>query len=60
MRGNPGRYVKTKSGKTGRTKNSDSPKDGKILVYITDDNFRETGEKVLCDPKDLTGIGFID
>lgn len=55
---NAGAYVKTKDGKKGRTKNSDGLIDGKIAVYVMDDNFNDTGEKVLCDGNTLTMIGY--
>lgn len=57
---NPGAYIETKSGKKGRTKNSDEMRDGKVLVYIMDDKFQETGERLLILPRDLKIIGHID
>jgi hypothetical protein len=68
---NPGNLVQTKSGKVGRTKNSDPEVDGKIPVYLAEnfetkdiaDGFEPKtfdGPKLLCSPETLTVIGFID
>lgn len=51
---NPGRLVRLQDGREGRTKNSDTPINGKIPVYLND------GTKVLKNPSDLTVFGFID
>lgn len=58
--GNPGALVKTKTGITGITRNSDSMIEGKVLVYILDDKFNETGERTLCHHYNLTIIGHVD
>lgn len=54
-----GYIVKLKSGKEGFTKHSDPEVNGKVPVYITE-NFKPTGEKLLCNPDSLTIIGFKD
>lgn len=50
---NSGMFVQTKSGLTGRTFNHEDSVNGKIRVYT------EKGG-LLCDPKTLRVIGFID
>ncbi len=57
MRDNPGRYVKTITGRFGKTRNSDPITEGKVMVYITDEHFSETGERILSYPVDLIIIG---
>ncbi len=64
----PGYLVETKDGKTGRTYNSKEMVNRKIPVYIctkfnekhptVPEEFETTG--ILCDPKNLKQIGFID
>lgn len=49
-----GKIVDTKLGK-GRTKNSDHPVNGKIIVYL-----EHSATNILCDPKKLKIIGFWD
>lgn len=54
--------VKTKTGKKGYVyyhQNQDLAKE-KLQVHIIDDNFQFTGEKLLCSPNSLTGIGYKD
>lgn len=51
---NAGKLVETKKGVVGRTYNSDNFINGKVMVYCTD------GKKLLCDPKSLKLIGYID
>lgn len=51
----PGRIVEV-NGKRGRTKNSDRPVNGKILVYY----FGEDNRQSLVSPENIKYIGFID
>lgn len=62
MRGNSGRIVliKTRENQKGRTFNKDGMINGKVPVYVMDDKFKLTGEKILCDPASLQSIGFAD
>lgn len=53
-KGNSGKIVRTRSGKTGRVYNSESIINGKVAVH-TDD-----GQKILCNPNDLSVTGFFD
>ena len=55
-----GIMVDTKTGKTGIIWNGDKLIDGKVPIYIIDENKKETGEKVLCDKDTLTIRGFIN
>lgn len=55
----PGFIVKTKTGKIGRTYHDEDKGHGKIRVYVMV-NYELTGEKLLCDPKTLEQVGFID
>lgn len=55
----PGYLVKTKTGKTGRTYHAEKMVNGKLKVHVMED-YNLTGEKLLCDPKKLKIIGFID
>ncbi len=50
----PGKIVVTSTGKNGRTKNTDKPMNGKVIVYLDD------GPKILCRPENLKVIGFWD
>lgn len=54
MSKNSGYIVQTKSGKTGQTRHSDRPVNGKIPVYL------ENGSMILCSPENLKKIGFVD
>lgn len=63
----PGFLVRTKDGKVGRTFKSKEPVNGKIPVFIATEfheklktpiSFEKTG--ILCDPRNLKNIGFID
>lgn len=74
MKKNPGRIVKTLSGKTGRTYDIKPDINGKVQVFIGKTfiplygdqgskmalpvDFEESG--ILCDPDKLTTIGYID
>ena len=60
MSKNSGYYVKTKSGKKGRTYHNKEMIKGKVQVFIVDDKFQETGEKLLCSNSKLTLIGYVD
>lgn len=61
-----GLIVTTKTGLRGRTKQGDEEINEKIVVYLEDAEGKpvndEKGEqkKLLCNPKDLTVIGFVD
>ena len=46
--------------KKGITYNADDMINNKLLVYVVDDNFQPTGEKLLCSPEKLSLIGFVD
>lgn len=68
-RENAGYIVKTKSGKIGRTYHNKGMVNGKIPVYLAAKKRKQDGcwvileeEKsaILCDPKTLKGLGFID
>lgn len=52
-----GHLVETKNGKRGRTYHRDKLINGKRVVYLRE-NEREV--KMLCDPKTLKIIGYID
>lgn len=52
-----GYLVKTKSGKEGRTYHREGLVNKKTVVYV-DNNGKQV--KMLCDPKTLEIIGFID
>lgn len=56
----PGLLVKTRSGKKARTFHEDEPINGKLPVYPIDDEFRLTGERLLCKPENLQSYGHID
>lgn len=56
----PGNIVLTSTGKTGRTYHDDKPIEGKVKVYIINDEFNLTGENLLCAPDSLQLRGFID
>ncbi|MCK9416728.1 hypothetical protein M0Q97_08745 [Candidatus Dojkabacteria bacterium] len=55
-----GFLVKTKTDKRGRTYHKLKLINNKTVVYLVDDNNVETGTKILCDPKSLKIIGFLD
>lgn len=62
---NGGRIVKTKTGLLGRTYNRDSLHDGKVKVYVLDEDENvkmSNGKplKMLCRPDSLQFLGFID
>ncbi|WP_166964656.1 hypothetical protein [Yeosuana marina] len=54
--------VKTKTGKKGYIfyKENNDLKAEKLQVKIIDNQFKETGEKLLCTPSSLTAIGYKD
>jgi len=54
MSANSGLKVKTSIGLTGYTKHTDEPVNGKICVYLDD------GTKMMCNPRNLKQIGFVD
>lgn len=56
----PGRLVETSEGKKGFIYNDEEQINGKHRVYIVDDNFQPTKEKLLCLPESLTIKGYID
>ncbi|MFC5046920.1 hypothetical protein ACFSTE_15885 [Aquimarina hainanensis] len=55
-----GLIVKTKNGKKGYIYNNDTIYDSKAKVHIVDEQYKETGEKLLCDTKNLIVIGYKD
>lgn len=55
-----GRIVETKSGKRGRTYNKKPLILGKVPVYLEIAPNVYSDKGVLCDPKTLKIIGFID
>lgn len=68
-RDNAGYIVKTKSGKIGRTYHNKGMINGKIPVYIATKKRNDYGHwtilevaetPILCNPKTLKGLGFID
>lgn len=65
-RENSGYQVITKSGWTGRTYHRVGPVNGKVVVFLIDEDFNpvldEKGQqkKLLCDPATLKIVGFID
>lgn len=60
MAKNPGVIVETKTGKIGRTFNNKGLINGKVPVYLEIDENSYTDKAILCDPKNLKQIGFID
>lgn len=54
---NSGYLVKTKTGKEGRTYHKEGLVNKKMVVHLTIDG-NET--KMLCDPKTINIIGYID
>lgn len=55
-----GLIVKTKSGKKGRTYHSLGLIRGKVPVYPEISEHKYEDKAILCDPKTITRIGFID
>jgi hypothetical protein len=53
-----GYLVETKTGKKGRTYHKEGLVNKKTVVHIINDDGTET--KLLCDPKSLKIIGYID
>lgn len=53
-----GYLVETKTGKQGRTYHREGLVNKKTVVHVTQED--GTVVKILCDPKTLTTIGFID
>lgn len=60
MKPESGYLVETKSGNTGRTYNDKEMINGKVPVYLYDENGKPAEKAILCDPKTLKTIGFID
>lgn len=66
MSKNSGYLVETKSGKRGRTYHRENLVNQKMVVYLIDDNddniINEDNKelKMLCDPKTIKIIGYID
>lgn len=62
MRGNPGKIVIIKGGKRGRTFNVKGLINGKVPVYLEQDDkpLHWHEQAILCDPKTMTIIGHID
>lgn len=56
----PGLLVITKSGKKGRTINTDPIINGKVRVYLESSENIYGGGKILCKDGTLTVIGFIN
>ena len=55
MSKNSGYLVETKLGKRGKTYHSKSLINGKIIVYVENEQ-----KPILCDPKTLKIIGFVN
>lgn len=58
MSADAGYLVETKTGKQGRTYHREGLINKKTVVHIADENGEEI--KMLCDPKSLKIIGYID
>lgn len=63
----PGMLVRTKNGLLGRTYHSDRPVNGKVKVYLLNEDFSPRNAsntdrqlKMLCDPNTLKLVGYID
>jgi len=54
---NPGYLVETKTGVTGRTYHSEGLVNKKMVVHIESDG---KDMKMLCDPKSVKIIGYVD
>lgn len=57
---NSGQIVITKSGKKGRTFDNKDFVNGKVAVYLEISDHQYSDKGILCDPKTLKSIGFID
>jgi hypothetical protein len=57
---NPGYLVETKTGKRGRIFNSKELINGKMPVYLEINKFKFSATAILCEPKTLKIIGYID
>jgi hypothetical protein len=57
---NSGYLIKTKTGKLGRTFHSKGMINNKLPVYLEADNNNYNQNAILCDPKTVKVIGFID
>lgn len=57
---NPGQIVLTKSGKKGRTYDTNDFINGKVPVYLEESEHTYSDKAILCDPLTLKSIGFID
>lgn len=57
-----GQLVKTKTGKKGMVyyKTLGDLEKEKVQVHVVDEDFKATGEKLLCESRSLTTIGFVD
>lgn len=57
-----GVLVKTKTGKKGYVyyKSIANLEEPKLQVHIVDSDLKKTGEKLLCESKSLTAVGFVD
>jgi hypothetical protein len=55
---NAGCMVETKTGKTGRTYHKENMINRKIIIHIDNDEGKDI--KMLCDPKTIKIIGYID
>ena len=55
----PAKIVKTQSGKKGYVYNKPLV-DGKVKVYVVDEKFQLTGDKLLCLPDTIKVIGYKD
>jgi hypothetical protein len=52
--------VETKNGKKGLVYHDEPNINGKVKVFIIGDDYKLTGEKILCDIDNLKMIGFFD
>lgn len=55
-----GYLVETKNGKSGRTYHSKGLINDKVPVYLETSKFMYSDKAILCNPKTLKMIGFID
>jgi len=57
MSKNSGYLVETKTGKQGRTYHRDASVNGKTVVYV---EIEGKIHKMLCDPKTIKVVGYVD
>lgn len=60
MKTESGYIVETSSGKQGRTYHSKGIINDKVPVYLMDENGNVSKIAILCDPKSLKMMGYVD